>query len=149
MARSTKESWLKGPGDLREAEVEDVPVKGESVHVRGLPAAYSNDAQSEATEVVAAPDGSQKVVVNATRLEAIQFAHGVIDPVFSVEEAQQVAERYGPAFRKVIAEIDRLSGVDKDAIKEAEARFPGSGGDEAGGSGPEASGDNDGDGASA
>jgi hypothetical protein len=74
MARSTKESWLQGPGDVQEASVEDVPVKGESVLVRGLPAAYSNRAQSEALEL--------------------------------------------------IAEIDRLSGVNKEEIEAAQARFP-------------------------
>ena len=36
MQRSSKDSWLGGPGDLAEAEVEDVPVAGESVKVRAL-----------------------------------------------------------------------------------------------------------------
>jgi len=126
VARSTKSSWLEGPGDLKEADVEDVPVKGESVRVRGLPAAYSNKAQSEALEMKTIGN-TQIATVNTARLEILQFAYGCVEPSFSVDEAQQVAERFGPAFKKVIAKIDELSGVDKDAIAETEARFPGSG----------------------
>ena len=126
MERSSKSAWLDGPGDLREADVDDVPVKGQSVRVRGLPAAYSNQAQSEALEMKTI-GSTQIATVNTARLEVLQFAHGVIEPSFSVEEAEQVAERFGPAFRRVVSEIDKLSGVDKDAIEEANARFPGSG----------------------
>ena len=123
MGRSTKESWLEGPGDLKEAEVEDVPVKGQSVRVRGLPAAYSNQASSEALEMKTTARGEQIATVNTGKLEVLQFAHGVIDPKFSVEEAQVIATKYGPAFRKVVEKIDELSGIDKEAIEEANARF--------------------------
>ena len=126
MARSTKSSWLEGPGDLKEAEVEDVPVKGETVQVRGLPAAYSNKAQSEALEMKTI-GSTQIATVNTARLEILQFAYGCVEPSFTVDEAQQVAERFGPAFKKVIAKIDELSGVDKESSADAEARFPGSG----------------------
>lgn len=126
MGRSTKTSWLDGPGDLREADVEDVPVKGETVRVRGLPAAYSNEAQTEATELRVVGE-TQFVNMNKARLEVLQFAHGCVDPQFTIEEAEQIAQRYGPAFNKVIAKIDELSGLDKEAIEEATARFPSSG----------------------
>lgn len=131
MARSTKSSWLEGKGDLREADVEDVPVKGESVRVRGLPAAYSNQAQSEALEMKTIGN-TQVATVNVERVEVLQFAHGVIEPEFSVEEAEEVAKKFGPAFKKVVAKIDELSGVDKESIEKAEARFP-AGGSEQGG----------------
>ena len=131
MARSKKSAWLEGPSDLQEAVVEDVPMKGESVVVRGLPAAFSNQAQSEAVELISR--GREQIAkVNTAKLEAIQFAHGVVEPQFTVDEAQQVAERFGPAFRKVIAKIDELSGVDKAAIEEAEVRFPSGGASESG-----------------
>lgn len=123
MSRSTKASWLEGKGDLREADVDDVPVKGETVRVRGLPAAYSNQAQSEALEMKTIGN-TQVATVNVERVEVLQFAHGVIDPEFSVEEAEEISKRFGPAFKKVVAKIDELSGVDKDAIEKAEARFP-------------------------
>lgn len=133
MGRSTKDAWLNGPGDLREDEVEDVPVEGKSVRVRGLAAGYSNQAQSEATELKQV-GRDQIVSINAARLEVLQFAHGVIDPQFTVEEAEAISEKYGPAFRKVIAKIDELSGIDKEAIEQASARFP-SGGTSSNGSG--------------
>lgn len=131
MERSTKEAWLTGPGDLQEADVSDVPVEGQSVRVRGLPAAYSNEASSEALEW--ATVGEEQVArVNSHKLEVLQFTHGVIEPQFSQAEAEIVAKKFGPAFKKVIAKIDELSGVDKQSIEEAQARFPAGGGPEAG-----------------
>lgn len=127
MSRSTKSAWLEGPGDLEEADVEDVPVKGETVRVRGLPAAYSNQASSEALKWVTGPRGDQTATIDTAKLEILQFAHGCIDPTFSVEEAEQIAQKFGPAFRKVVGKIDELSGVDKEAIQEANARFPSGG----------------------
>lgn len=125
MDRSSKESWLhQGAGDLAEADVEDVPVKGESVRVRGLPAAYSNQAGSEALELKTDAQGAQFATIDTGRLEVLQFAHGVIDPEFSVAEAEQIAQNFGPAFKKVVAKIDELSGVDKEAIERAAATFP-------------------------
>ncbi len=147
MARS-KDLWLRdGAGDLEEADVEDVPVKGESVRVRGLPAAYSNQASSEALVMKTVGRGDQIATVDTGRLEVLQFAHGVIDPKFSIEESEQIAKHFGPAFKKVIAKIDEISGVDKEAIERANARFPSSGAREngkdlgtatpAGGAGPD------------
>ena len=127
MARSTKEAWLTGPADLKEADVDDVPVKGETVRVRGLPAAYSNQATSEALELKNTPNGDQIATVNQSRLEILQFTHGVVDPQFNEQEATIIATRFGPAFKKVIAKIDELSGVDKEAIERAEATFPSNG----------------------
>lgn len=124
MGRSTKDGWLSGAGDLEEADVENVPVKGESVRVRGLPAAYSNQAGSEALELKTDSRGEQFATIDTARLEVLQFAHGVIDPVFTVAEAEQIAQKYGPAFKKVVGKIDELSGVDKEAMERASATFP-------------------------
>ena len=125
MGRSKKSAWLEGPGDLKEAEVEDVPVEGETILVRGLPAAYSNQASSEALELKTI-GRDQIATINTAKLEVIQFAHGCVDPEFTLAEAKIVSERFGPAFKKVIQRIDELSGVDKEAIEQANARFPGS-----------------------
>lgn len=126
MERSTKSAWMEG-GDLAEADVEDVPVPGNSVRVRALPAAYSNQAASEALKMTQVAGGDQVSTVDTAKLEVLQFAHGVIDPTFSVEDAEHIAQRYGPAFKKVVAKIDELSGVDKEAIQDANARFQGGG----------------------
>lgn len=123
MERSNKDAWLNGPGDLAEEDVVDVPVKGQSVRVRGLPAAYSNQATSEALELITGARGDQTAHINTEKLEVLQFAHGVIEPTFTVDEARQIAQRFGPAFRKVIAKIDELSGVDKEAIEKTNATF--------------------------
>jgi hypothetical protein len=122
--RSTKDAWLNGPSDLREDDVEDVPTPGQSVRVRGLSAAYSNHAISEALEMKQGRRGEQTGSMNMAKLEVLQFAHGCIDPEFTVEEAQQIAERFGPAFKRVIAKIDGLSGVDKEAAERTNAMFP-------------------------
>jgi hypothetical protein len=130
--RSTKEAWLVGPGDLKEADVEDVPSPGMSVRVRALPAAYSNEAQSTATEVKQTPNGDTVATINTAKLEILQFTHGVIEPKFSQAEAKIIAERYAPAWRKVIDKIDELSGLDKEAIEAANARFQAGGASENG-----------------
>ncbi len=130
MARSNKDAWLSGPGDLQEADVEDVPVKGQTVRVRGLPAQYSNEATSKALEMKTVAGGEQIATVNTATLEVLQFYHGVVDPKFSFDESKKIAETFGPAFKKVVAKIDELSGVDKQAIEDAQGRFPiGSGGE--------------------
>lgn len=123
MAISTKDSWLNGPGDLQTAVVEDVPVKGSSVKVRGLPAAFSNRASSEALKMVTGARGEQTATVDTAKMSVLQFAHGCVEPSFTEDEAQKVAEKYGPAFNKVVAKIDELSGVDKEAIDSANERF--------------------------
>lgn len=130
MARSTKESWLDGPGDLKEAVVEDVPFPGETVRVRGLPAKYSAEIQGQLKLVQQGREQIAKIDVES--MERLQFTHGVIDPKFTEQEAAQIQERFGPAFRKVIAKIDELSGIDKDTIEEVEQRFPDGGSREAG-----------------
>lgn len=123
MAISTKDAWLNGPGDLQTAVVEDVPVKGASVKVRGLPAAFSNRASSEALKMVTGARGEQTATVDTAKMSVLQFAHGCVEPSFTEDEAQKVAEKYGPAFNKVVAKIDELSGVDKEAIDSANERF--------------------------
>lgn len=134
MSISTKDAWLTGPSDLAEAVVEDVPVKGQSVRVRGLPAQFSAEAQSKALKMITGIRGEQTATVDTAVMAVIQFAHGCVEPQFSIQEAQQIAERFGPAFFKVVEKIDELSGIDKEAIESANDQFragveePGDGG---------------------
>lgn len=124
MSIATKEDWLEGAGDLQEAVVEDVPVKGKSVKVRALGAKFSAEAQTQATET--RTDGVQAfVTVNKVKLETLQLFHGMIEPkLASVEEAEKVMERWGPAVVRVIEKIDEVSLIDKEAVTEAQVRFP-------------------------
>lgn len=124
MGRSTREAWLQGQGDLKTATVEDVPAPGQTVLVRGLPAAYSNEAQSESLEFASDDKGRQSSKVNVAKLEVLQFAHGVVEPQVSVQDAEIIAQKWGPAFKKVVAKIQELSGLDDEAVKDTEARFP-------------------------
>ena len=130
MQRSNKASWLEGPGDLKEADVEDVPFPGESVRVRALSARYSAEVQGQLKLVQEGREQIAKIDVPA--MELLQFLHGVIDPEFNEDEARQIQTRFGPAFRKVIAKIDELSGIDKEAIEATEQRFPAGGASETG-----------------
>lgn len=118
----TKDALLQA-SDLREREVE-LPSIGGSVRVRGLPAAYSNQAISEALEMVSGRRGEQTAHVNTEKLEVLQALHGLVEPKLdTVEEARKFAQNCGPAFRKVIEAIDELSGVDKEAVEQTNALF--------------------------
>ncbi len=124
MARSNKDAWLRpGKGDLREEEVVvDWPDPGDTVLVRALSARWAAKVQSK---FKIRTEGNQQVSsVDIDEMEKLQFAHGVVEPEFSEEEAERALEIMGPAARKVIAAIDRLSGVNKEAVKAAEERFP-------------------------
>jgi hypothetical protein len=121
MTRS-KDAWLTGPGDLKEEVVEDVPVKGQSVLVRGLPAKYSAEVQSQ---LKMTQEGREQIAkIDIASMERLQFQYGCVDPQFSAAEAAAIQERFGAAFRKVVSKIDELSGIDKDAIEKVEQRFP-------------------------
>ena len=118
-ARRTHGSQV--PATSREADVEDVPVAGESVRVRGLPAKYTAEIQGQLKLVT---EGREQIAkIDVPTMEMLQFVHGVIDPEFNEPRPPQIQERYGPAFRKVVAKIDELSGIDKEAIEKAEPRF--------------------------
>ena len=125
MSRISKEALL-GASDLREKEVvlDSLPGKP-TVLVRGLGAGFSNQAQSEALEMITTPRGEQKAHVNTAKMEAIQVLHGLAEPKLATrEEAELFMENCGPAARKVVEAIDELSGLDKEAIENAEAKFP-------------------------
>ena len=123
MNQSNKKAWLEGPSDLAEGVVEDVPVRGQSVKVRALPAQFSNEAQSKALKMVTGSRGEQSAMVDVAVMSKLQFQHGVVEPEFTATEVDAIAERFGPAFQKVVEKIDELSGVDKEAIETETARF--------------------------
>src|ERR1044072_4344741 len=128
MERSTKEGWLDGAGDLQEAEVEDVPKPGMSVKVRSLPAAYSAQVQSQ---LKLEQQGREQVArIDVAAMERLQFLHGVGERSVIESEVIQLQQKWGGAFRKVIAKIDEISGIDKEAIENTERRFPAGGSEE-------------------
>jgi hypothetical protein len=126
-------SALLGASDLVTREVV-LPSLGDSVTVRSLPAAYSNQAMSEALEVVTGRRGEQTARVNTQKLEELQVLHGLIDPKLdTVEEVRALSMQIGASWRTIVETIDAISGIDKAAIERAEQTFP-AGGEDAGGS---------------
>lgn len=125
-------SALLEASDLVERDVE-LPSLNGTVRVRSLPAAYSNQAMQEATQMVTIK-GEQTVRINVSKLEALQVLHGLIDPKLdSVEEAEALAAKLGPSWRRIVTTIDEISGVDKEAIEKANTLFqPGGPGGEPG-----------------
>jgi hypothetical protein len=121
---------LLGASDIVERDVE-LSSLGLTVKVRSLPAAYSNQAISEALETIIGPRGEQTARVNTAKLEALQVLHGLVEPhLSSIDDAYTLAQRTGPAWRKMVEAIDAISGIDKDAIEKANATFqPGGPGD--------------------
>lgn len=123
MGRVSKDAVMKG-GDLTTKEVEWTD--GSTVLIRSLPATYSNRAESQALVMQQLGD-TQTASIDSERLEILKFAHGVVEPEFSEDEAAQVAAQYGPAFKRVIKAINEISGLEDADIKAAEARFQSSG----------------------
>lgn len=132
MRRATMDAWTGSDvGDLKERDIDDVPEKGLSVRVRALPAAYSNLAMSEAT-VFKTVGREQIATIDQAKLQVLQFAYGMVDPKPSLEQAQLAAEKWGPAFEKVVEAIADLSNIDEEAMRKAQATFPHSPGGEEG-----------------
>lgn len=126
MTRLSRDALL-GASDLIEREV-DLPSIDGSVLVRSLPAAYSNQAMSDALEVTThvgiGGRQEQTAHVNTAKLEALQVLHGMIDPKLgSIEDAYVFAQQCGPAWRKVVEAIDEISGIRKEDIEKANAIF--------------------------
>jgi hypothetical protein len=126
MSRLSKDAWDKS--SLRQEEVE-VPELGGSVLIRELPAEYAAEVAShiEIKEVA----GARFASIDKAKMERLQFAYGVVgdngDPLFSEDETVEVAKKHGSAYNRVIEAIDDLSGINKEDIENAEARFPDSG----------------------
>ena len=123
MARLDKAAWGKSTLKTKEIEVEEL---GGEVLIRELPASYTAEI---ASNIQIIQDGrEQRAKVDTPKMERLQFAFGVIDsegePMFTEAEVKDLAERHGRAFKTVIAAIDDLSGVDKEAIEQSEATFP-------------------------
>lgn len=126
MARLKKDAWAKPSLKTKEVEVDEL---GGSVLIRELPAEYSAEVQSNIQLV--SEGGEQVARVNTAKMERLQFAYGVVDeqenPMFTEAEVEELQKKHGRAFKTVVAAIDELSGLDKEAIEKAEARFPSSG----------------------
>lgn len=129
MGRLTKDAWNRSSLRTKEIEVEQL---GGSVLIRELPADVSSDLAGLIDMVQIGRE--QRAKVDVALMERKQFAYGVVDDnhkqMFTEDEVEELQHKHGNAFKFVVSEIDQLSGVDKEAIKEANERFPSSGTDE-------------------
>ena len=124
---------LLGGTDLIEREIE-LPSIGGSVRILSLAAAYSNQAVSDALEMVTVEHRGrqqQTMSVDTTKLEALKVLHGLIEPkLSSIEEAYTFSQRFGPAWNTVVKAIDDISGIDAKAVERTNAMFqPGGSGE--------------------
>lgn len=127
MGRLTKDALLAA-SDLKEEEVDLAPHVDGTVLVRSLPAAYSNQAVSEAMEMTTATSGAQTARVNSAKLEELQVLHGLVDPkLSSLEEVRQLSHQVGAAWQRIVKKIQDLSGVDEKAVERTNAMFQGGG----------------------
>jgi hypothetical protein len=126
---------LLGATDLTEREIE-LPSIGGSVRIRSLPAAYSNQANSEATEVVNTElrgRQQQTIRLNSAKLEALKVLHALVEPKLnSIEDAYTFSQRVGTAWVTLVKAIDDISGIEPEAIESTEAMFHPDGSGEAG-----------------
>lgn len=120
---------LLGASDLVTREV---PVLGDTVTVRSLAAAYSNQALSEALETHTGRRGEQTHRVNSQKLEELQVLHGLVDPKLdTIEEVRMFSNNCGAAWQTIVKAIQEISGLQDEDVKKTEATFSG------GGPGPE------------
>lgn len=123
MAEYPSIDGLIAASDLNERDVE-LPSINMTVRVRGLPASYSNQAVSQALKLVQGARGEQTSQVDTDTLEQLQVLHGLVAPKpRSINDVKTLATQTGRAFKTIVAAIDELSGVDKEAIEEANAKF--------------------------
>src|SRR5262245_31178929 len=126
MARLKKDAWNKSSLRTKEIEVEDL---GGSVLIRELPASVSADLSGLVDIVVIGRE--QRGKVDTVLMERREFTYGVVtddgQPMFTEQEVEVIQRNHGRAFKLVVAAIDELSGVDKESLEKAEARFPSNG----------------------
>lgn len=132
MGIPTREDLLRA-SDINETHEVPLPSLGFSVKVRALPAAYSNLAQSEATELVNTENAKgrieQTVRIDHAKRDALKVLHGMVEPkLHSLEDAITFAQNVSVGtWQKVVDEIDRLSGLTEEEAQRVEAVFHGGG----------------------
>lgn len=112
-----KGSWLSGPGDLIEFDL-DVDAVGDAVTVRALSAGQRHLITTETMHM-----SGDKMTFDATRRAVMTFAAGVVSPVFTEAEANVIAHKWGPAFDLVVDVINEISKTQEDALEKARRKF--------------------------
>lgn len=114
----SKKSWLDGPGDLVELDLE-VPGLGDAVKIRSLSAGQHAQVQQQSMSM-----RGDKMEFDPHRRQLLTFKYGVIEPGdFSEEEINVVAHKWGPAFKFVVDAIGEISESSEEAMQQVRNRF--------------------------
>jgi hypothetical protein len=101
--------------DIGTEEIE-MPEWGGTVKIRGLGYGEWVDIRSAAT---IGGEQDERVFVR------LMFAGALVDPVVTPEQADLLGAKSANAVNRLVMRIMEISHITDDAVKEAEARFPG------------------------
>lgn len=115
---SADAALANAPADLEEVDVDDV--FGGRVRIRALTAAQTAVVRQHTVDT-----RGKNPTITWADMERKQFQLGVIQPAFNADQVRTLHATSGRSFAKVIAEIDRISALDKEALRDAQREFPG------------------------
>lgn len=114
----SKRSWLEGPGDLVELDLQ-VPGLGDEVKIRSLSAGQHATIQNEAMTMK-----GDTMRFDTHRRQILTFLYGVVEPGgWDEQEINAVAHKWGSAFRFVVDAISLISEAEEEAMQRVRARF--------------------------
>ena len=99
--------------DIVERDV-DVPQWGGTVRIRGLTKGQHQQLRKRATS---------RGQVDTDRLEMLLFAESVIEPRFTLEQAQSLRDKAAAPFERVLKAVLEVNGLADGAVEDAEADF--------------------------
>ena len=114
----TADQILDAP-DLEEAIVHVAAWEG-SVTVRAFSKATQQQLRRDATVVKIGAGGKPEEEIDPAKLERLSFVAGVVNPVFTVDQADRLAEKSAKAFDHVLKAIFALSAMSEESTKAAE-----------------------------
>ena len=99
--------------DIVERDV-DVPQWGGTVRIRGLTKGQHQQLRKRATS---------RSQVDTDRLEMLLFSESVVEPRFTLEQAQSLRDKAAAPFERVMKAVLEINGLADGAVEEAEADF--------------------------
>jgi len=106
------------PKDLKE-EVIDVPEWECSIKIKSFTAS-----QSAAIRERGFGFKGEETTVAWAEMEITQFQMGVIEPKFTEDQVRTLHLSSGVGYQRVIEAMDKLSRLDKEALRKAREEFP-------------------------
>ena len=97
--------------DDRPTEIVEVPEWGGAVKVRGM----SVGQRAQLLKRIQGPDGK----IDPEKASIVAFIEGVVEPKFTMEDYEALAEKSAEAMDRVTMAFMRLSGVEVGAIEAA------------------------------